>query len=250
MRRSFRGIYLLFLIFISFFTINTKALSIDPTRVGSFDIDYSYSDLKFANAKIELFRVALVTENFEYSYINEYVNASQQDLTGLHDVDELNKVAKNLSEFIDENNILATNVLETNQFGNAKISNLSTGVYLIRTESKTINNNKYYSNAILVSMPFFFYYYKDVLYDVKIKIKTEKKDLSEPVDPEPVDPDDNGNVSGSDKPNEGNNGNINIPNTYDKIFMYFGMFIISLLVIMIVIFLIYKEHKKKIVYKR
>ena len=153
-----------------------------------------------------------------------------------------------MSEFIDENNILATNVLETDQFGNAKISNLSTGVYLIRTESKTINNNKYYSNATLVSMPFYDDYYKDVLYDVKIKIKTEKKDLSEPIDPEPVDPDDN--VSGSDKPNGGDSGNINIPNTYDKIVMYFGMFIISLLIIMIVIFLIYKEHKKKIVYKR
>ena len=237
MRRYLK--YGLILLFLCLFNNNVYAIEIDPARIGSLVIENSYSNLKLSDTKIEIYRVALVDKNLKYYYLDNFVDAQQKDLTGITDNKELVNIAKKLSEFIDQEKITATSFLKTNQDGKIKFSNLTTGVYLIRTESKTIDKYNYYSNPVLVSLPFFDELYSDYLYDVKIKIKTEKEEVINPVDP------DNPDVNyPTDDPNK-NPDNESVPNTFDKIYWFIGIFVVSLIITLSILVYIYRVYKKK-----
>lgn len=232
--RKHLKIYLIFICTIFLFN-NVYAKDIDISKMGNLKIENSYSNVKLDNTKVEIYKVALLDQNLKYKYEEKFINASQKDLTGVNDSEELLSIAKNLSKYINQNNIEPLKVSVTNQEGNIEINNLSLGVYLIRSEDKTINNINYYSDPVLVSIPLFDELYNDYLYDVKINLKTEKKNVDDPIDPDNPDINNSNNDSFND---------VTTPNTFDKIYYFISIFIVSIFITLIILGYIYKESKK------
>ncbi len=227
---------------------------------GNLEINYSYSDVKIANAKIYLYKVADITDQYQYNYTGIF-SGYQENVNG-KTTKELKEIAKHLKEYISQNNYEATYTITTNSSAIASVSNIPIGLYLILTETKQIGQMQYQSEPALLSIPNYDELEKEYKYEIKINIKTEATKIganpTDPNNPNPTnsptnnpnnpnqtnDPN-NPNQQGNEQNNNGGNlENTIVPNTLDKIYIYAGVFIISLSLILILIYWIRKEKKK------
>ncbi len=245
-------------------TENVEALEIDLETTGSLEMNYFYSNVKLNNAIINVYKVATVSKDAVYSYSDNFLQFGE-NVNG-KTTSELVEIAKNLSTYIAEKGILPTYLIQTNDVGVATINNVATGLYLIVPEQKIIGNDKYYSNAALVSVPSYDEKTQTYLYAVKINIKTEVTKLgnsSPSTSPSSTpttnptssldstnDPGNNNagtNGSGNNQSNKNDSENgILSPNTLDDIFIYFATLIMSFgIIIGIILFLTYTYQERK-----
>lgn len=209
---------------------NVEAL--DTLKMGSIDVTYQYDEKLFANSNISLYKIANLNEDGVLTY--EEAFKGNQELNGLT-TSEWSKLAEDLSEFAEENQINYYKQELTNQEGKVSFQNLPVGLYLIKVEEVERNGYKYSSLPVLISLPNFDEVINDYLYEMNIITKTEEKKI-EPVTP-PVD---------DNKPNTGNTGsNIKVPYTFDAIMIYAIIAVASLTAIIVLVYFISRSKKGK-----
>ena len=120
-----------------------------------------------------------------------------------------------------EDNIKYIDDVVTDSTGKFTFSNMKTGLYLLKADSKKTKDYEYSSGPVLISLPNYNEIDNVFMYDLSVVMKTEAKSLN-------VNP---GNTT-------------NVPNTFDSLYLYILLFGASL-IIFIICYICIKKSKKK-----
>ena len=213
-----------------------QAEEIDISRKCNININYKYENKLIEKVDINLYKIADINQNGEYTYLNTF-QEKEQTLNNKV-ISEQVEYAKELDEYIKKNNIESDNTATTNQEGLAAFSDLSVGLYLLTYEEIIDNNYEYKSSPILISIPTL--ENESLIYDIDINPKLEITTLK---------PSNNDNKVEDNINNNDNKKNIIEkllnPKTGDNIMIYIILLLLSLLGISIVVLYI-KRNKKKV----
>ena len=215
---------LLFLVIFSLGIFNVSAENIDCTKSSSLQIHYQYDSLAISDANVSLYFLANMNENGEYLFRNNYSEIAF-NFDNMVSTD-IQLKANEIFSYIQKNELWSDYHLKTNHAGYSYFSNLIPGLYLVSVGDKTIGNYQYNASPMLITVPIL----EDdsYQYDVFIDIKTERKKIEQEIIP-PGDTD----------------GDINVPNTLDNIYLYVGLLAISTFVLLGVIIYILKKKGEK-----
>lgn len=216
-----KKIKILLIIVISFFisVTNCFAQEIDVNKICSITGKYNYSDVSISDTKIYLYRIADISNIAKYTYVSDF-SSFDIDINGLANT-EWNNYAKELSKYIDNKNIKYIDDVVTDSTGKFTFSNMKTGLYLLKADSKKTKDYEYSSGPVLISLPNYNEIDEVFMYDLSVAMKTEAKSLN-------VNP---GNTT-------------NVPNTFDPLYLYILLFGASL-IIFIICYICIKKSKKK-----
>ena len=204
------------------------AEEIDITRKSNININYKYENKPIEKVDVNLYKIADINQNGEYTYLNTF-QEKEQDLKNKV-ISEQVEYAKELSEYINEKNIESDNTTFTNQEGIASFSSISVGLYLLTYEQIIDNNYEYKSSPILISIPTL--ENESLIYDIDINPKLETTTI-------------NSNEESTITYGKTNENTKKSPKTGDNIMTYIILLIISLIGISIVVLYISKKRKKE-----
>ena len=131
-------------------------------------------------------------------------------------------LALRLSEQVEKNKIVSYDVKTTDENGRVAFENLPLGLYLIKVEEVTKGDYEYLSSPMLITLPNFDEVENDYITEIETVIKTEKRKTPKP----PV-----------EKPSSN-------PYTYDVIMKYVIAFGVSAIVLLFLIYVLFRTKKK------
>ncbi len=218
---------------------------------GKITGSFIYDKEKFNDEEVSLYLIADYDEKAnKFSFKNEFKDFTL-DVNSLT-YGELEEYSLTLKKYIEDNSINSSHSVKTNdnnQFIFDKC--LEKGLYLVKTEDIIKDKFKYISLPSILTIPTITKEDANHIYDIEINMKVEVKNLDDnnPTDPDnpnnpdkPIDPDDP-NKPNSDGSNNGSD--IKIPNTFDAIYIYLSLFIGSLILIILIIYLNQKKKGRK-----
>lgn len=217
--------FFLFLIIFSFSIFNVSADSIDSSKISSITIYNHYDDINISDTEVSLYFLASIDVNGEYYFQDDYLDVS-------FDVDnmttsEISLKAEEILSYITQEELQSDFSLKTKEDGTGYFSNLVPGLYLISIDSKVIDDYRYESSPMLITIPTI--ENNAYLYDVLVNTKTEREKIEQEVIP----------------PNINGDGEM-IPNTLDNIYFYIGLLIVSFLIIVgVMIYILRKKGGNK-----
>ena len=229
MKNKFYKLFLVILL-LPLLILNVKADTIDPTRNNCKIIGlYKSGETLLTDTKVSVYKIANVDTSGQFTYVDSFA-AAGYELNGLTST-QLTQLLNNLDKYIETKNIEPTKSANTDSAGEVTFTDLGTGFYLVKTDLFT-KGDYTYQGKNLVSIPNLNENTNTYMYEIEMlpKIKTD------PI----VKPDDSGNNN-----NNNNENKSNIPNTYDSIYMYFGIFFITILVIGMIVYYISKTKRSE-----
>ena len=217
--------FFLFLSILSFGVLNVKADNIDGSRTSSLSVTYQYDTVMLSNVDVSLYYLASVDESGVFQFTDDYLDVAF-DTTNISSSD-LTLQAETIENYISSHQMQASSLLKTNQNGVTNFSNLVPGLYLVTVDSKVVGDYRYDASPTIVSIPIL----EDgtYQYDVQMNIKTEREELEQEITP----------------PGGMDNNNEMVPNTFDNIYLYIVLLVISIIVIIGVIMYISKRKDEK-----
>lgn len=209
------GVILFFAFFVPVF-----AAGVDTEKLGSLEIKYRYESVPMTSTTVTLYKIGTIDARGIYSYIGRYLTWSKpiNNLTA----SEVRELSKELLDYIIEEKIEFDFQEKTDTLGDVSFKEVPTGLYLIQTDTYEVDNRSYQVAPTLVAIP---QEGKDgeYIYDVEIDGKIEM------IDHNPT--------------HSGNDNTTESPSTYDEIYVYVGVLILSI-VILVVLVLLYIIKKK------
>lgn len=160
----------LVLLFFIFSIGNVKALDIDRFRQCTLSGIYSYSSLTFGDANVHLYKIADISDESKYIFLDTY-SSFDEDIYH-YSASKINDYTKRISEYIKNNDIQHNYVTKTKNDGKFQFSGLTTGLYLIIVDSVEDGNYKYTASPMLVCLPNYNQIDKLYMYDVTVFTKT------------------------------------------------------------------------------
>lgn len=207
---------LTFLLFPFISTINVKA---EEAITGKIGLTYQYGGEVFTNRSISIYRVATQDSDGKFIYTDSFQeNIKIENLT----TSEWRSLALRLSEQVEKNKIVSYDVKTTDENGRVAFENLPLGLYLIKVEEVTKGDYEYLSSPMLITLPNFDEVENDYITEIETAIKTEKRKIPKP----PV-----------EKPSSN-------PYTYDVIMKYVIAFGVSAIVLLFLIYVLFRTKKK------
>ncbi len=221
-------------LFLLFLLFATDVEALDITRSGRLDITYQYDDKVFIDRNIYIYKIASIDESGHLTYQDIY--QGQMDPNNLT-TSQWTTLATTISKYQEENKIPYDKVVQTNQEGKASFENLPLGLYLVKVENVKDQTYEYNTSPMLLTLPNYDDLKKEYLYDIATITKTEEKKIAEELE----------------KPAEGNKENMDqtnsnktdVPYTFDAIFIYIIVAVISILGILIIVYFMTKNRKGK-----
>lgn len=123
------------------FAISTTSAKekIDISRKGSLTLNYNYDDYLFDNINVKIYKVASVTNDFQYQISPNFLE-HPININGIIFKEEWNILENTLNSYIIADDIKedSSHLVEDNTL---RIENLEVGLYFIKT--KTIDNKDY-----------------------------------------------------------------------------------------------------------
>ena len=176
------------------------------------------SEQALSNVGVSIYRVGDVDESGRFYFTGEFLERTE-DLNGLT-ASESKVLASKLISFIQERQIIALSQQNTDVDGKVSFLGLDQGIYLLYVESVTQNQIRYDTSPTLITIPI-----ADQIGESNFHIESKT---------EAVHLDDNENGSTVDS-----------PSTYDSIWFYVILAIISFLgmIAFIIYFLVRKKRK-------
>ncbi len=217
-----KKIKLILVIVVSFFIsiCNCFAEGIEVDKVCSMSGVFNYGDVNISDTKIYLYRIADMSNYAKFTYVDDFSDYDV-DINSLKDT-QWKDLANELSNYIDKNNIKYVNEVTTDSSGKFAFNNLNVGLYLLRADTKKINDYEYSSGPVLLSLPNYNEIDEVFMYDLSVFMKSEAKSL-----------------------NVNKGSTTNVPNTYDPLYVYISLFVGGLVVFIICYICIRKKNKSK-----
>ncbi len=219
----------LFLLLLLLSINNVYAINVDTTKKGKLNIKATYSEKVLSNAKINLYHVADMNENAEFTYTKDFEGNKE---IKEYKTSEWNELALSLDKHINEKKITPIITKTTDESGLTNIENLTSGLYLIKMDPITEENYQYQSSPSLISVPTYNEMTKEYIYDVQVMVKTESKFIGT------TDNEEKPSVPSTDK------DTTKAPNTYDNIMKYIILFTLSIIGIIVIVF--YRSRKEEV----
>lgn len=118
---------------------------------GSLNIEYKYEDYKINNIDVDIYYVASVSEDYQYSLSGQFASYSVV-LNGIKTTEELKNLEETIGSYISADKIEATN---SGKVVNNKISfkDLKTGLYYVKTQEIDEKDYKLSFESFLISVP-------------------------------------------------------------------------------------------------
>lgn len=219
----------LFLLLLLLSINNVYAINVDTTKKGKLNIKAAYSEKVLSNVKINLYHVADMNENAEFTYTKDFEGNKE---IKEYKTSEWNELALSLDKHINEKKLTPITTKATDESGITNIENLTSGLYLIKMDPITEENYQYQSSPSLISVPTYNEMTKEYIYDVQVMVKTESKFIGT------TDNEEKPNVPSTDK------DTTKAPNTYDNIMKYIILFTLSIIGIIVIVF--YRSRKEEV----
>ena len=219
----------LFLLLLLLSINNVYAINVDTTKKGKLNIKAAYSEKVLSNVKINLYHVADMNENAEFTYTKDFEGNKE---IKEYKTSEWNELALSLDKHINEKKLTPIITKTTDESGLTNIENLTSGLYLIKMDPITEENYQYQSSPSLISVPTYNEMTKEYIYDVQVMVKTESKFIGT------TDNEEKPNVPSTDK------DTTKAPNTYDNIMKYIILFTLSIIGIIVIVF--YRSRKEEV----
>lgn len=219
----------LIVLLLPLFMLNVRAAPIDPSANGSILGLYKSGSKLLTNLNVSIYKIANVDSEGKLTYVDNFAQAGYE-LNGLTS-SQMNQLMNNLDKYVGNKNIKPTKSSKTDNDGRVRFDNLSTGLYLIKSD-EYISNNYAYKGENLITIPNLNQNTNTYMYDIEMVPKIDVKQISEP-------------DNGENNNNNSNNNKSNIPNTYDSIYMYFGIFFITILGIVMIVYYISKTKRSE-----
>lgn len=219
----------LFLLLLLLSINNVYAINVDTTKKGKLNIKATYSEKVLSNAKINLYHVADMNENAEFTYTKDFEGNKE---IKEYKTSEWNELALSLDKHINEKKLTPIITKTTDESGLTNIENLTSGLYLIKMDPITEENYQYQSSPSLISVPTYNEMTKEYIYDVQVMVKTESKFIGT------TDNEEKPSVPSTDK------DTTKAPNTYDNIMKYIILFTLSIIGIIVIVF--YRSRKEEV----
>lgn len=227
MKTTFKKIFLILLLTISFSSTTVSAVEIPKT--GSVTGTYAYGEEKFKDVNVRLYKIAdYAMSSGIFSYLEKYKDY-KEDINKLTS-SQWTSYASDLLKYIETKNIDYDNELKTDSDGNYNFTSLEEGLYLIAMDDVKNETTTYTSSPLLITIPNYDEVKNDYSYDLVVNSKIEKKT-------EEIKKDDENNTKTEEVPS--------IPNTYDEIYIYITVFVIATIALIILIYYINKKSRKE-----
>ncbi len=205
------------------------ALDFDVNRKGSFKIHYIYGDKNIYGSHVSLYKIASLNGDGDFRYLEQY------DLTDSLDLDtssKWNDLAAKIVNYVSDKSIKSDLECDIKEGSLCEFNDLDVGLYLITSTVVKSDDYQYSSSPTLISIPNRNGIDSSLIYDIdaflKVSAKAINVDNNTTNDPKPID----------NKP-------VNVPKTLDDINVYFGLFIVSIVVMVVMVFYIKKFRKKE-----
>lgn len=211
------------LLFFLFIPLYVKADTIDLNKQGSLNVVYKYSDVVLSNSKVYIYKIANYDSNLEFKYLDDF---KLEDSLNNDSSSEWNELAIKIKKYISDNKINYLKTCTINDNGNCKIDNLDSGLYLVTADNYLDEEYEYSSSPSLIAVPNYNKIDDTYIYKIDMILKTDAKKVK-------VDTNINNDKKNNDKI---------LPKTVDNIYLYVGMCVISLLIIVLV--LVLSKRKK------
>lgn len=131
----------------------TEAKSeIDTQKKCSLTLNYLYDGTAFENVDVKLFKVAMVSSDFQYTLTEPFASVNLT-LNGVKSSAEWNVISSTLESYIFADKIDATHNVKTDSFGKAYFEQLGVGLYLAVVDTVSKGDNKYSFESALISLP-------------------------------------------------------------------------------------------------
>lgn len=192
-------------------------------ETGSISGNYHYDDKNLSDVDVSIYLIAELDSSGNFQFIEEFENF-QEDFLDMSD-SKLEEYSNEIYKYISEEEIDSLTTTSTDYLGNYSFKNLENGLYLIKYKDKELDNYRYSSIPILLTVPYN-YDSNELIYDVVTKNKVERIEIS------------------SDCPDCDNN-NLTVPYTYDDIIIYIVLFIMALILIVgLILYINYRAKKE------
>ena len=225
--------------------ITVKADNIDTSIKGSINIHYEYENNKINNINIKIYNIADINNNLEYIFKDDYKDV-EKNIKKMSS-SELGVYAKELEDYINNNNLTYDSTNITNEEGIALFNNLNVGIYLLTYEEKIINNKKYNVNPTIINIPSINEKNNTYNYNLDIYSKVETTTISTNNDKSNIVDNNINNNSSNKKERKGIIENIfKNPKTGDSIIVFVILLFISLIGIISVVLYEKRSRKKEI----
>lgn len=123
-----------------------------PDRACSLTVSYCYADTAFASLQVELYQIATVSADFQYTLTAPFA-ASGLILNGIQSTGEWNVIRSTLEAYIIANKVPADVACMTNEDGMARFEGLPTGLYLAMADKAQQGTLSYDFDSSLVALP-------------------------------------------------------------------------------------------------
>lgn len=152
----------------------------DFTAKCSVTIEFSYDDVPVEGAEFKFYRVGDIARDFTLSLSGEYADYPVE-VDGLDDV-QFQKAADTLAGYVGLDGHAPMAIIATDAQGNAKLSDLDAGLYLMMGTPLTTEEGLYVVENQLLILPYAENTAEEWTYDLTIDPKAE----FEPAKPEPL----------------------------------------------------------------
>lgn len=133
-------------------TSTTNAIEkIDITKNSNLTLNYAYDNHTFNNISVKLYHIATATPDFQYQLISNFSNYPLQ-INGLTTETEWNHLEQTLEAYIIADDIKET-YSQTIEKNTITFSNLTPGLYLIKTPQITTSTYTLQFDTFLISIP-------------------------------------------------------------------------------------------------
>lgn len=131
-------------------TSDAKEL-IDINKSSNITLKYNYDDYEFNDVNVKLYRIAAITEDFQYELEDEFKDY-EININGIKTNDEWDNLKQTLEAYIKADNILELEnyLIKENT---VEIKNLKVGLYLIETEVIDTEDYILSFNSHLIHIP-------------------------------------------------------------------------------------------------
>lgn len=145
---------------------------IDITKLCSLELLYSSGEMQFDDLNIQLYKVAEVSEDFQYTLSGKFADypISIDDISSQG---EWKQLSTTLNSYMLADNISPTKTAVTDRNGKAVFSDLSCGLYLVSAVDAVQNNKIYHFSEFVISIPTV-NDYGNVNYNISAKPKSVK----------------------------------------------------------------------------
>ncbi len=125
---------------------------IDTSRSCSLTLTYSYNETYYEGLEIEIYRIADVTEDLQYSLTDDFEDYSVE-INKISSSSEWDEVCSTIGMYVDTGKVERTNVLLTDENGKVSFRDLKPGIYYVKWTNNPTKDNTIGFLPFLIAVP-------------------------------------------------------------------------------------------------